>query len=416
MSAPTTHEARTARPNASRIRFVLILGGLAAFGPLSVDMYLPAFPAIADELGGAESQIQLTLTACILGLALGQLVLGPLSDTLGRRRPLLVGLLIYALLSVACAIAPSAQLLAVARFLQGVGGAAGIVISRAAVRDLYSGVELARFFSMLMLVNGLAPILAPVFGSQLLVLTSWRGIFFALSAFGALLLVVAALALPETLPPTRRATGSLRGTMRAYRGLLADRMFVGYLLTGGLFFAALFTYISAGSFVMQGIYGLSPGEFSAVFAANSIGLVLLGQLNGRLVGRFATRRLLGIGLSAALLGSAGLVAATVAGLGLPAILPPLFVTVASIGMIMPNSTALALADYPNAAGSASALLGVGQFVFGGLAAPLTGLVSAASAVPMAVIMAALTVGATLVFRFVARAGAASSNAASSNAG
>lgn len=406
MTATSTElptEQQTMSPTgARRLRFALILGSLTAFGPLSVDMYLPAFPRISGELLAPQSLIQLTLTACVLGLAFGQIVAGTLSDAFGRRAPLLVGIVGYAVFSVACALAPNAELLVLFRFLQGFGGAAGVVIARAAVRDLYSGPDLAQFFSMLMLVNGLAPILAPTIGSQLLTLTSWRGIFVALAVFGAVLLAGTALALPETLPAHRRVPASLGGTLRSYRALLSDRMFLGYLLTGGMFFAALFTWISAGSFVLQDIYRLSPGGFSAVFAANSVGLVLVGQLNGLLVRRISPRRLLGTGLSVAVLGAAGLVGTIAAGLPLAGVLPPLFLTVASIGMVMPNTVALALADYPHAAGSASALLGVGQFVFGGIAAPVTGLLTVSSALPMAVLMLVLMLAALLAYLTVAR--------------
>ncbi|HEV7907452.1 MAG TPA: Bcr/CflA family multidrug efflux MFS transporter [Pseudonocardiaceae bacterium] len=379
------------------MRMILILGALTAFGPLSIDMYLPALPTIAVEYGTGASQVQLTLTSCVIGLAVGQLLAGPLSDTLGRRRPLLAGLAVYALASVLCSVAPSAEALTALRLVQGFGAAAGIVIARAVVRDMHSGVAAAKFFSMLMLVSGLAPILAPVLGGQLLSVTSWRGVFVVLTLIGVTLLAVAAFALPETLPAERRRSGGLGSTIRTFGRLMSNRAFLGYTLPGGLAFAALFAYVSGSSFVLQDLYGLSPQGFSAVFAVNSIGIVAMGQLNGRLVGRIATRKLLTTGLVLVAVAGVALLVSTSTGLGLVAFLPPLFVLVSSFGLVMPNSTALALATYPQAAGTASALLGTLQFILGGLAAPLVGLGGAGSAVPMAAVMAALGVLALVTF-------------------
>ncbi|GDY33733.1 Bcr/CflA family multidrug efflux MFS transporter [Gandjariella thermophila] len=383
MSASPREESRW-----RRLRRVLILGGLTAFGPLSIDMYLPALPALARGYGAAESEVQLTLTACVLGIAVGQVLAGPLSDTLGRRRPLLAGLLLYTAVSLLCAVAPSVPALTALRLLQGLGAAAGIVIARAVVRDLHSGAAAARYFSMLMLVAGAAPILAPVIGGQLLRLTSWRGVFVVLGLFGAVLLLAAGLGLAETLPAERRRSGELGDTLRTFGRLLTDRVFLGYALASGLAFAAMFSYISGSPFVLQQLFGLSPQAFSLVFAVNSVGIMVCGQVNGRLVGRIGPARLLVCGLVASSVGGLTLLAVTAAGLGLPAILPPLFVVVASIGFVMPNSTALALSDYPRAAGSASALLGVAQFIVGAVAAPLVGL-GEASALPMALVIACL---------------------------
>lgn len=394
-------ERTPGRGGASRgghpVRLVVILGSLSAFAPLSIDMYLPAFPAMSAGLRTGPSSIQLTLTACLIGLALGQLVAGPLSDTLGRRTPLLVGLLVYTILSSACALAPSVSALVALRFLQGLGGAAGLVIAGAAVRDRYAGVAMARFLSTLMLVNGVAPVLAPVLGGQLLRVVSWRGVFVVLTAIGLALLLACAAWFEESLPPARRHRGSLAGTLRSFRLLLADRAFTGYALAGGLAFAAMFAYISGSSFVLQDIFGLSPQAFGLAFATNAIGIVAVGQLNGRLVGRFAPRRLLAVGLWLAATGGAVLLAAVLAGWGLPAILPGLFAVVASVGAILPNTRALAMIHYPDLAGTASALLGVLQFAVGGLVAPLIGLGGTGTALPMAGVIAALAAGALVVF-------------------
>jgi DHA1 family bicyclomycin/chloramphenicol resistance-like MFS transporter len=389
---------RTAHP----AQLVIILGALSAFGPLSIDMYLPALPALGRDFGAGASAVQLTLSACLLGLAVGQLVAGSISDARGRRRPLLVGLGAYALASLLCLLAPSVPALVALRFVQGCAGAAGIVIARAIVRDLHTGVAAARFFSLLMLVNGLAPILAPLIGGQLLRFTSWRGVFAILAAIGVLLLLAAMYGLDETLPPERRQRGGLRVTLATFLRLLADRAFMGYALSSGLAFAAMFAYISGSPFVLQDIYGASPQVFSALFGLNALGLVTCSQINGRIVGRVSMRRLLALGLIGAASGALALLLAVVAGFGLAGVLPSLFLVVASLGFVAPNATALALADHPHTAGSASALLGVLQFVIGAIAAPLAGIAGTATALPMALVIAALDVSALAVFVLLAR--------------
>lgn len=379
-----------------RTRLVVILGALSTFGPLSIDMYLPALPQLARDFGASASSIQLTLSACLIGLALGQVVAGPLSDTYGRRRPLLIGVSAYAAASLLCALAPSLLLLIILRFVQGLAGAAGIVIARAIVRDLHSGVAAARFFSLLMIVSGLAPILAPILGGQVLQFTSWRGVFVILFVIGVMLLVLAALGLRETLPQTLRQTGGLRATLATFRRLLADVSFVGYAGACGFAFAAMFAYISGSSFVLQDIYGVSPQGYSLIFGMNAIGLAVAGQLNGRLVSRVSPRRLLLIGLTATASGGVALLGVVlVGGLGLAGVTMALFLVVASLGFVMPNATSLALSDHPRIAGSASALLGVLQYAIGAAAAPLVGL-GGQSAVPMAVVIAACGITALAI--------------------
>jgi len=245
---------RARRERAGRARLLLILGVLSAFGPLSIDMYLPALPALSRDLRASAAQTQLTLSACLLGLALGQLLAGPLSDALGRRRPLLIGVAAYAVASLLCVLAPSVGVLILLRFVQGLAGAAGIVIARAIVRDLHAGLAAARYFSLLMLVNGLAPILAPIIGGQLLRLTSWRGVFGLLAAIGALLLLAVATGLRETLPRADRHVGGVPATLATFRQLAADRLFVAYALSSGLALAAMFAYISGSPFVLEGRY------------------------------------------------------------------------------------------------------------------------------------------------------------------
>ena len=386
-----------------RLALIIVLGALTAFGPMSIDMYLPAFPALTRHFHATEAQVQLTLTACLAGLALGQLLYGPVSDALGRRRPLYAGLAAYAAASALCVVAPSVTVLTGLRLVQGLGGAAGIVIARAVVRDLYSGVAAARFFSLLMLVTGLAPMLAPLAGAQVLRFTSWQGVFVVLSGYGLVLLVGVALALPETLPMERRRRGGLRHTLRTFRGLSRDRTFLGYALGGGLVFAAMFAYISGSSFVTQEIYGVSPQVFGLIFGVNALGIVLASQVNSALLGRVAPGTLLAVALAVHLAGGLGVLAAVASGSHrLVWLLPPLFLTVAMVGVVLPNTTALALAGHPKAAGSASALLGLGQFVFGAAAAPLVGLGGRGTALPMGIVIASLGLAANVVLHAVTR--------------
>ncbi|MFF3684337.1 Bcr/CflA family multidrug efflux MFS transporter [Streptomyces sp. NPDC002187] len=367
----------------------LVLGGLTALPPLSMDMYLPALPAVTDSLHAPAATVQLTLTACLLGMALGQLVVGPMSDKWGRRRPLLAGMAVYAVATALCALAPTAELLIAFRLLQGLAGAAGIVIARAVVRDLYDGVEMARFFSTLMLVSGVAPIVAPLIGGQVLRITDWRGIFVVLAAVGVLLTAVVLKWLHETLPPQRRHGGGVGEALRTMRGLLADRVFTGYTLTGGFAFAALFAYISASPFVVQEIYGASPQTFSLLFGLNSVGLITVGQINGKLlVGRVSLDKALGIGLSVIALAAAALLLMTSGAFGRVGLVPVaagLFVLMSAMGLAMPNTNALALLRTPHAAGSASALIGTTSFLIGAIASPLVGIAGEATAVPMAVV-------------------------------
>jgi DHA1 family bicyclomycin/chloramphenicol resistance-like MFS transporter len=386
----------------SRARLVFIIGALSAFGPLSIDMYLPALPSLSHDLGGTASQVQLTLTACLLGLAAGQVVAGPLSDRMGRRRPLLVGLLTYALASLLCALAPALPLLIGLRLLQGAAGAAGIVIARAVVRDLYSGVDVARFFALTMLVNGLAPILAPIIGGQLLTFTTWRGVFVVLAVIGVGLFLLAALGLRESLPGERRRTGGIVETLATFRSLLTDRVFVGYGLSSGLAFAAMFAYISGSPFVLEGIYGVSPQVFSFIFGTNALGIVVASQVSARLAGRVGARRLLATGLCCSVAGGLLLLAVVTTGGAMAGVLAGFFLVVSSIGLISPNATALALAEHQRTAGSASALVGVLQYITGALIAPLVGIGGSGTALPLAVIMACLPLGASLTFLLMTR--------------
>ncbi|MFE9855770.1 multidrug effflux MFS transporter [Streptomyces sp. NPDC005780] len=398
---PPPGSAATAAARRTGILVTLVLGGLTALPPLSMDMYLPALPAVTDSLHAPAATVQLTLTACLAGMALGQLVVGPMSDRWGRRRPLLIGMIVYIFATAICVFAPTAELLIGFRLLQGLAGAAGIVIARAVVRDLYEGDSMARFFSTLMLISGVAPVIAPVIGGQVLRITDWRGIFAVLTVIGVLLTLVVWKWLHETLPPAERHTGGIGDALRTMRGLLADRVFTGYMIAGSLAFAALFAYVSASPFVVQEIYGASPQTFSLLFGINSIGLIAVGQINGKiLVGRVSLDKALGFGLAVIVLASVALLLMTsgvFGDVGLVPVATGLFVLMSAMGLAMPNTNTQALMRTKHAAGSASALLGTSQFLIGAVASPLVGIAGEATAVPMAVVQLVCAVGATACF-------------------
>ncbi|MFD7888510.1 multidrug effflux MFS transporter [Streptomyces albidoflavus] len=392
----------------------LVLGGLTATPPLAMDMYLPALPAVTDSYGASAATIQLTLTACLAGMALGQLVVGPMSDKWGRRRPLLTGLVLYVLATALCVVAPNAALLVIFRLIQGLAGAAGIVIARAVVRDLYDGLAMARFFSTLMLISGAAPIVAPLIGGQLLRFTDWRGVFAVLTLIGLGLLVLVHRVLPETLAPEDRHSGGFRATLATMRGLLADRPFTGYLLAAGFASADLFAYISASPFVVQEIYGASPQTFSLLFGLNSVGLVGAGQLNGKvLVGRVSLDKVLATGLALMTAAALALLLMTLGVFGEVGLVPVaagLFVLVSALGLVTPNTTTLALMRTRNAAGSASALLGTSSFLVGAVASPLVGVAGEHTAVPMAVLQLTCALLAAACWALFARPGRAPAGA------
>nr|WP_269327285.1 multidrug effflux MFS transporter [Kineosporia mesophila] len=372
----------------------MVLGSLSAFGALTIDMYLPAMPSMAGELGTSGSLVQLTLTVFVVGLAVGQVIVGPLSDAWGRRRPLLIGTALYVGGSLWCALAPTVEWLIGGRVLQALGAAAGTVLARAIVRDLFEGVAMTRFFSTLMLVNGVAPIIAPVIGGQLLAFTTWRVVFGVLAATGALILMAAAWALPESLPTERRRPADFRTVVASFAGLIADVHYLRHVIAAALMFAAVFAYISGSSFVLQDGYGLSAQQFSLVFAANGVGIVVLGQLNGFLVGRVAGEAvLLRVGLTIATVGAAGVLTCGAADLPLPLLEISLFVMTSMFGLVMTNATSLALSAHASAAGAASSLQGLLQFLIGAIAASAMTLTGPATATAMGATMLMCTAGA-----------------------
>ncbi|MFB8236709.1 multidrug effflux MFS transporter [Kitasatospora purpeofusca] len=384
-----TPEDAAAAAGATGRAAIVVLGGLVALGPLTTDLYLPGLPAIADDLVAEPAAVQLTLTFSMFGVAAGQLIFGPLSDRFGRRPPLLAGLVVYTLASIVCVIAPDLTVLIAARFVQGAAGAAGLVIGRAVARDRFEGVAMIRFLASITLISGLAPILAPLFGAQMLRFTSWRGTFGALAALGLLLTLVAFAALRETLPASARRGGGLSSTLRTMGGLLRNLPFLGLMLTSTFAFGALFGYISGSSVVLQHVYHVSPQTYSLLFGLNSVAIVGATQLNGRVLApRFTAGALMRTGLAVMIAAGVSLVLVTaVWDLGLVAVCASLFVMMASLGMVLPNSAARALSLVaPQSAGSASALLGTGTFLCGAVVAPLSSLGGSPSAVLLAVVV------------------------------
>ena len=383
-------------------RQVALVGTMTIFGGLCIDTYLPALPQINQELHASASAVQLTLTACLIGILAGQIMIGPVSDSLGRRGPLIAGLMAFVLSSMACAIAPNIYALIAFRLIQGFGGAAGIVIARSIVRDLYSGVALARFFSTLMLATGLGPLLAPQIGSWIMLFTNWRGVFGALAVFGMLLLISVWHRVPETLPPDKRIAGSIVSMLKTMVSVTRDRTFIGYVLACALSLGAGFAYISASSFVLQNIYRLSPLGYGLVFALNACGLIAGSQINGRLTGRYGASRLLSVGLAIQVVSGVLLyIVVSTHTMGLGGVIPSLFILMVGWGFVGPSTTALAMQRYPHAAGSASAVLGGCQFGLAAVIAPLAGTAGTSDATPMITLILALSVAAVASRLFLA---------------
>ncbi|MEV7599344.1 Bcr/CflA family efflux MFS transporter [Kitasatospora sp. NPDC089797] len=386
---------------------IVVLGGLTALGPLTTDLYLPGLPAIATDLVAEPAAVQLTLTFSMFGVAAGQLLFGPLSDRFGRRLPLLAGLVVYTLSSVVCVLAPNLSVLIAARFVQGVAGSAGLVIGRAVARDRFQGVAMLRFLASIALISGLAPILAPIIGAQLMRFTSWRGTFGALTALGLLLTLAAFGALRESLPPQARSDGGVGTALRTIGRLLRHRPFLGLALTSSLAFGSLFGYISGSSTVLQHVYQVSPQTYSLLFGLNSLSIVVMTQLNGRVLApRFPARSLMLAGLGAAVAAGVALVLlTTVWDFGLVGFCPPLFVLMGSLGVVLPNTAAQALSLVePQTAGTASALLGTGNFLCGAVVAPLSSLGGRPSATLLAVVVLGCGVLALAAYMTLCRPG------------
>jgi DHA1 family bicyclomycin/chloramphenicol resistance-like MFS transporter len=384
----------------------LVLGALTAFGPMSIDMYLPSLPALARALQTDPASAQMTLAAFFIGMALGQVLYGPLADRFGRKPPLYAGIVLYVLASIWCALAPDIRMLIAARFIQALGACSGMVIARAVVRDLFETQDAARMFSVLMLVMGVAPILAPLAGAQLLVVLGWQSIFWALAGFGVLCLIASAAWLPETRAPGPVSL-TLAGALREYRALLADRGFLGYALSGGLAFAGMFAYITGSPFVFIDLYGVPAQHYGWLFGSNALGLIIASQINRRLLRRRPASEVMrmasAVNFAFAVL-LFGLVTSGATG-GLVGVIVPLFGFIASLGFIFPNSAALAMAPQGARAGSAAALLGTLQFGLATLASALVGALGDATARPMAGVILLGATGSFVALRALAPRGA-----------
>ncbi|VVP58102.1 Bicyclomycin resistance protein [Pseudomonas fluorescens] len=367
-------------------RSILILGALSAFGPLAIDFYLPAFPAMALAFGTDEQHVQMTLAAYFLGLSIGQLAYGPVADRFGRRIPLLTGVGLFTAASLACAFAPNLEWLIGARFIQALGGCAGMVIARAVVSDKCDAVGSAKVFSQLMLVMGLAPILAPMLGGLLVNTTGWQSIFLVLTFFSALVGLAVALGLPESMP-AHVPRQPLSGALRQYGRLLADPVFLGHALTGGLAIAGMFAYIAGSPFVFIKLYGVPPEHFGWLFGANAAGFILVAQVNARMLAKrgpaFLLTRTVWIYVGA---GLALLAVTSMHTEQLWPLLIPLFICISSLGCILPNASACAMNGQGARAGSASAMLGCLQFSVAAGAAALVAVLHDGSAVPMAMVI------------------------------
>ena len=375
---------------------------LSAVAPLATDMYLPSLPQMASELGSTAAGVQLTLTAFLAGLGCGQFVIGPLSDALGRRRPLLAGTALCLLASVLCALSDRLELLVAARFLQGFAGAAGVVLARAIIADISTGAEIARRMSLMMVIGGVAPVLAPTLGGLVAEQAGWRAVLWVLVGLVALMCLSVVVVVRETLPPASRRRGGLRVLLANGRQVLQRRRYIGYGLTVVAAFGSLFAYIAASPFVLQNVVGLSPTVYAVVFGANAAALILANVVNARLVSRVAPERMLRTGIVA-------LVACTAVLLGLVLVPDPpawpvlllLWLSLASLGLVFGNASALALSQVRDLAGTGSAFLGSLQFLGGALVAPVVGLAGEADARPMALAMFTAAVLAALSLFLIA---------------
>ncbi|TDF94729.1 multidrug effflux MFS transporter [Paenibacillus piri] len=386
-----------ATKNHNRLRLVLLLGAFSALGPLTIDMYLPSFPQIAAEFGTQASLVQLSLTACLIGLGLGQIIMGPLSDVHGRRVPIIISLILYLIASFACAISPNIIYFIAARFVQGFAASAGIVISRAIIRDVYNGPELTKFFSLLMLVNNLFPLIAPVAGSGVISFTTWVGVFIVLGIIGLTLVIFATFNLKETLPVQNRVSGNFGELLSGIQTLLKDRQFIGYALAQGIMIGGVFAYVSGTPFIYQNIYGASPQWFAILFGSNGISLIIGSQVVGRFSHVVSERRFLVFGLLLSSVSSLAALTVIVLHGPLLGLVIPLFFFVASIGMTSTASFALAMESQSQRAGSASALLGLLPFLLGACTSPLVGIAGEYTAVPMGIIILSTSLLALLAY-------------------
>jgi DHA1 family bicyclomycin/chloramphenicol resistance-like MFS transporter len=370
-----------------RLVYVLVLGALTALGPFTIDLYLPAFPALESELDVTAAAIQITLTGTMIGFGLGQLVVGPWSDKVGRRLPLILSTIVHIAASVAAALAPDIAWLTAFRLLQGFGAAAGGVVAMAMVRDLFGGKPLVRMLSRLALVVGLAPVIAPVVGSQLLQVMDWRGLFWVLGAYGLVVMLAVVFLIVETLPESRRHVAGHSSMRERYRALFRDRVYLGAALVGGMTFTGLFAYLSTSSFLFQQVYDFTPQEYGILFAVNSIGVVIGVQVSSRLIRGPVPPQYIIAGTTLVHLAMAiAIVVLDSSGAGFWGTAIPLWIYIAACGFTFPAVQVLALANHGAEAGTAASLLGALNFGLAGALSPLAGIMGVGTAVPMAIVM------------------------------
>lgn len=394
-TAPIVLHPGDSIPHRRRVLYIVLLGALTALGPFTIDLYLPAFPVLQEDFGTTEAAIQLTLAGTMIGFALGQLIVGPLSDKVGRRVPLLVVTALHVVASIAAALAPTLEVLSVTRVFMGAGAAAGGVVAAAVVRDLFGGKRLVVMLSRLALVSGVAPVLAPLVGSALLVLMPWRGIFVVLGIYGSIMLIAAAIFIPETLPPARRHEKGATTVWQRYRSVLTDRVFVGVLIIGGMTFSGLFSYLSSSSFLFQETYAFNPQQYGLLFAANSLGVVVGVQTASRLAARFGPQWVLAWSTGVLVVAGAAIIVTDQLGLGLWGTVIPLFVFMTGCGFTFPCVQVLALDRHGRAAGTAQSIIGASNFGVAGVITPLVGWISADAGIT-ATTMAGVMVGCAVI--------------------
>ena len=397
----TVNQQETAK-QFNKVWMVLILGALTAFGTLSMDMYLPGLPSVTDDFETSASLAQLSISATLVGLAIGQLVFGPLSDIVGRKRPLLITLSVYSVVSILAVFSGNIWMFISLRFIQGISGAAGIVIARAASRDMFTGKELTKFIAMLALVNGAAPILAPLLGGIVLNFASWRFVFVILFAIGVVMLISVLFTLPETLPVEDRMQGGLLETVRTFGILLKDHVFIGIALSQAFAYMSMFAYIAGSPFVLQNIYQVTPFTYSIIFAINGIGIIIAAQLTGKLAFKIDETYLLQWGVTTSFCGGLLLIISVLFNLPLFILLLAFFLVVSSLGIVNTTCFSLGMQRYDKMAGSASAFLGILPFAGGGLVSPLVGIAGDYTAVPMGIIIFITSTMALLVYHILVR--------------
>jgi len=362
-------------PHRRRVLYIVLLGALTALGPFTIDLYLPAFPVLETDFQTTAAAIQLTLTGTMIGFALGQLIVGPLSDKVGRRIPLLAVTALHVVASVAAALAPTLDLLMVARVGMGMGAAAGGVVAMAIVRDLFGGRRLVVMLSRLALVSGVAPVAAPLIGSALLAIMPWRGIFVVLAIYGAVMLVCAIFLIPETLPRARRHDKGSTTILQRYKSVFSDRVFLGVLIIGGMSFSGMFSYLSASSFLFQQSFGFDAQQYGMLFAVNSLGIVLGVQAASRLAARFGPQWVLAVSTAVLVLAAAAIIVCDALGFGFWGTVIPLFIFITACGFTFPCVQVLALDRHGKAAGTAASVLGAVNFGVAGFISPIVGWIS-----------------------------------------